>query len=192
MLPLEERADEDLLRATAEGEEDAFLQIYRRYRDRVYRYAYRMTGSADAASDVTHDCFASLLQSPTRYEAQRAGLGTYLCSAARHQSLRLASGGRRERPSGDSAELRESQEPNPLERLLEGERSQLVRGAIAALAPLDREVLILAEYEELEQAEIARIVGAEPGTVRVRLHRARKRLRAALAERVDSGALKVG
>ena len=82
--------DEELLRATADGDEEAFLEIYRRHRDRVFRFACRMTGSADAARDVTHACFTSLLESPSRYDARRAGLGTYLCTAARNQSLRLA------------------------------------------------------------------------------------------------------
>ena len=49
---------------------------------------------------------------------------------------------------------------------------------LRALAPLHREVLILAEYEELDLATIAEIVGAEVGAVKVRLHRARKKLRA--------------
>lgn len=181
--------DAELLRATADGDEEAFLEIYRRYRDRVYRFAYRMTGSADAARDVTHTCFASLLESPSRYDGRRAGLGTYLCSAARNQSLRHASRAWRERPAGASPDLRPAQGPCPLERVLEGERARIVRKALSRLAPLHREVLILAEYEELSLAAIAEIVGAEVGAVKVRLHRARRKLRAALEVHVRSGAL---
>ena len=48
-------SDEDLLRATGRGDEAAFLQIYRRYQEKVYRYAVRITGSADTAQDVTHN-----------------------------------------------------------------------------------------------------------------------------------------
>jgi RNA polymerase sigma-70 factor, ECF subfamily len=183
--------DEELLRATADGDEGAFLEIYRRYRDRVYRFAYRMTGSADAARDVTHTCFASLLESPFRYDGRRAGLGTYLCTAARNQSLRRASRAWRERPAGTSADLRPGGGPGPLERVLKDEKARIVRKAISALAPLHREVLILAEYEELDLATIAEIVGAEVGAVKVRLHRARRKLRAALEVHVRAGALAV-
>jgi RNA polymerase sigma-70 factor (ECF subfamily) len=183
--------DEELLQATAAGDEEAFVEIYRRYRDRVYRFACRMTGSADAARDVTHTCFASLLGSPSRYDGRRAGLGTYLCTAARNQSLRHASRAWRERPAGTSPDLRPGKGPGPLERVLEAEKARIVREALSRLAPLHREVLILAEYEELDLAAIAQIVGAEVGAVKVRLHRARKKLRAALEVHVRSGALAV-
>jgi RNA polymerase sigma-70 factor (ECF subfamily) len=183
--------DEELLRATAGGDEGAFLEIYRRHRDRVYRFAFRMTGSAEAARDVTHTCFASLLESPVRYDRRRAGLATYLCAAARNQSLRHASRAWRERPAGARSDLRPGGGPGPLERLLEDERARIVRAALSNLAPLHREVLILVEYEDLDLATVAEIVGAEVGAVKVRLHRARKKLRAALEADVRSGALAV-
>ncbi len=65
----------------------------------------------------------------------------------------------------------------------------MVRAAVSALPPLHREVLILAEYEELELARIAEIVNAEVGAVKVRLHRARRKLRASLEAWMTSGAL---
>jgi RNA polymerase sigma-70 factor (ECF subfamily) len=172
--------DEDLLRATARGDEEAFVEIYRRHRDRVYRFACRMTGSPDLAGDVTHACFAALLEAPSRFDGRRASLGTYLCAAARNQSLRHASRCWRERASGLSADLQPSREPSPLDALLEDERARIVRDALAALPPLHREVLILAEYEDLDLATISQIVGAEVGAVKVRLHRARRKLRRAL------------
>ena len=183
--------DRELLRATLAGDESAFLEIYRRHRDRVFRFAYRMTGSPEAARDVTHSCFASLLEGPSRYDAQRASLGTYLCAAARNLSLRHASRAWRERPVADVAERQRTEAASPLEILLEDERARLVREALSALAPLHREVLILAEYEDLELSRIAEIVGAEVGAVKVRLHRARKKLRAALEAHTRSGALLV-
>jgi RNA polymerase sigma-70 factor (ECF subfamily) len=182
--------DAELLRATAAGDEEAFLEIYRRHRDRVYRFACRMTGSTDAARDVTHACFASLLESPARYDARRAGLGTYLCTAARNQSLRRASRQWRER-AGAPPDAWPASGPSPLESVLKAEQARLVGQALARLAPLHREVLILAEYEDLALAEIARIVGAEVGAVKVRLHRARRKLRRALEAHVRDGLLSV-
>jgi len=174
------RSDEELLQATAAGDEEAFVEIYRRHQDRVYRFAYRMTGSPETARDVTHSCFASLLEAPQRYRARRSGLGTYLCAAARHQSLRHATRAWREPSVAASPDLRPGRGPSPLELVLDDERGRVVRAALLALAPLHREVLILAEYEELDMATIAEIVGAEVGAVKVRLHRARQKLRRAL------------
>jgi RNA polymerase sigma-70 factor, ECF subfamily len=182
-------SDQELLLATAGGDECAFVEIYRRHRDRVFRFAYRMTGSPDTARDVTHSAFVGLLEAPGRYDAERAGLGTYLCAAARNLSLRHASRVWRERPLSSALGLRPSREPSPEQGLLVEERARLVRDAVLALAPLHREVLILAEYEELDLARIAEIVNAEVGAVKVRLHRARRKLRAALEARMDNGAL---
>jgi RNA polymerase sigma-70 factor (ECF subfamily) len=61
--------------------------------------------------------------------------------------------------------------------LLADEEARLVRDAVLGLAPLHREVVILVEYEGLDLASVAEIVGAETGAVKVRLHRARKKLR---------------
>jgi RNA polymerase sigma-70 factor (ECF subfamily) len=180
--------DQELLKATLGGDEEAFVGIYRRYRDRVYRFACRMTGSAEVARDVTHTCFASLLETPSRFDG-RVGLGTYLCAAARNQSLRHASRAWRERLTGSPPDLRPGGGPSPLEVLLEDERARIVREVLSALAPLHREVLILAEYEDLDLATVAEIVGAEVGAVKVRLHRARRKLRAELEAHVKSGAL---
>ncbi len=181
------RTDAQLLGATAGGDEEAFVEIHRRYQGRVYRFAFRMTGSPEAARDVTHSCFASLLEAPRRYQQHRADLGTYLCAAARNQSLRHARRTWREGAMSGSVDLQPSRGPSPLELLLAEERGRIVRDALLALAPLHREVLILAEYEELDLAAIAEIVGAEVGAVKVRLHRARQRLRRALEGYMDRG-----
>jgi RNA polymerase sigma-70 factor (ECF subfamily) len=176
--------DSELLAATLAGEESAFVELYTRHKDRVFRFAYRMTGSLDLAREVTQSCFVALLEAPSRYDARRASLGTYLCAAARHLSLRHASRTWRERPLPGGSEHEPSREPSPEQGLIERERTRVVREAILALPPLHREVLILAEYEELGIRTIAEIVGAEPGAVKVRLHRARQKLRAALEPRM--------
>jgi RNA polymerase sigma-70 factor (ECF subfamily) len=66
------------------------------------------------------------------------------------------------------------------------ERGELVAQAVAALPPLQREALILAEYEELPLEEIARASGAELAAVKSRLHRARGNLRRMLAPLLET------
>jgi DNA-directed RNA polymerase specialized sigma24 family protein len=96
--------DSELLAATVAGEEAAFVELYTRHKDRVFRFAYCMTGSIDVAREVTQSCFVALLETPSRYDTRRANLGTYLCAAARHMSLRHASRAWRERPLLDDSE----------------------------------------------------------------------------------------
>jgi len=167
--------DERLLEAAAGGDEEAFVEIYRRHHPRVFRFAFRMTGSPEAAEDITHASFTGLLESPGRFRGE-AALGTYLCAVARNQCLKRIRRVRREVLGGEPP-ARADRAPGPLSRLLKDEEARLVRDAVLSLAPLHREVVILAEFEGLELAAIASIVHAEVGAVKVRLHRARKKLR---------------
>jgi RNA polymerase sigma-70 factor (ECF subfamily) len=75
------------------------------------------------------------------------------------------------------AEPEAAEHEGPLRRLLDAELSGEVRKAVMALPPLQREVVALVEFEELTLAEAAAVVGADVGTVKSRLHRARRRLR---------------
>ena len=92
---------------------------------------------------------------------------------------------------GPASDLWPARGPSPLEALLEDERARIVREALGSLAPLHREVLILVEYEDLDLATVAEIVGTEVGAVKVRLHRARRKLRAALEAHAKRGAVTV-
>jgi RNA polymerase sigma-70 factor (ECF subfamily) len=73
-----------------------------------------------------------------------------------------------------------------LHQLLEAELSDKVREAVQNLPPLQREALVLFEYEGLALSEIATVVGADVGTVKSRLHRARERLKNALHQYLNS------
>ncbi len=68
----------------------------------------------------------------------------------------------------------------PLRSLLDDELALQVKQAVSSLPPLQREALVLFEYEGLAINEIASLVGADSGAVKARLHRARQRLRNAL------------
>ena len=74
----------------------------------------------------------------------------------------------------------------PLHKLLDEELAVAVRKAIEELPPLQREALVLFEYEELPLREIAAVVGADVGTVKARLHRARQSLKQKLAPYLKS------
>ena len=175
--------DERLLERASRGDEAAFLTLYERHRDPVFRFAYRMLGSAELAEDVAHDCFLSLLAKPLGFDPARgASLRTYLFAAARNLAM---SHFRRQRGSDALEDLAEEppvqERLGPLRQLLDNELSQEVQRAIDDLPPLQREALVLFEYEDLTLLEIGDIVGADVGTVKARLYRARQRLKKQLA-----------
>ena len=181
--------DEALLARACQGEEAAFLALYERYRDPIYRFAYRLLGSAALAEDVTHDCFLSLLRRPEAFDPTRAALRTYLYAAVRNLALKQFRRPRLEVTLDDlNHEPPATEAQQPLRQLLAAELSEAVRRAIDNLPQLQREALILFEYEELSLAEIAAVVEADVGAVKARLARARENLRRELAPYLAGGA----
>ena len=151
-----------------------FTAIFSEHKDSVYRFAWRMTGSASAAEDVAQDCFVALWRAPEQYDAGRGPLRAFLIGMARivFNRWRVES---RWSPLDDEAFLAEPLDPG------RWEAAELVAQAVQSLPPLQREALILAEYEGMTIDEVARAVDAEATAVKARLHRARENLRRMLA-----------
>ena len=174
----ERTTDELLLKQAGEGDQAAFLELYDRYRDPIFRFAYRLLGTVEIAEDVTHDCFLSLIRKPENYRPERASLKTYLYAAARNLALKhFRDQGRETGLDEVSEEPRESPRRGPLRRLLDEELATHVREAIFSLPPLQREALILFEYEGLSLNEVAEVAGTDAGAIKARLYRAREGLR---------------
>jgi RNA polymerase sigma-70 factor (ECF subfamily) len=173
--------DERLLERAANGDTAAFQILYERYRDGIFRFAYRILGSVESAEDVAHDCFLSLITEPKRFDSTRASLRTYLYAAARNQAAKRYNSFARETDiEALDEEPRVAERHEPIRRVLEDELAGEVEKAIASLPPLQREALVLFEYEDLSLSEIAAVVGADSGAVKARLFRAREKLRVRL------------
>lgn len=175
----------ELERALASGDADAFTRIYGRYRDKVYSFAYRMLGVRSVADEVTQEAFLALIKHPERYQAEKGSMLTFLCAVARNCILNHYR--RRDYLFEDSYEedkavvINAGDEPNPLRTLLEQELAAKVNEAIELLPPLQREVIVLREFQELSYEEISIVTGASVNVVKARLHRARQNLASRLA-----------
>jgi RNA polymerase sigma-70 factor, ECF subfamily len=175
--------DDSLLARAAAGDEAAFRALYEAHRDVVFRFACRLLASAELAEEITHDCFLHLLRHPGRFDARRASLRTYLCAAARNLALKRMRDALPESPLDELSEgAGDGFDREPMRELLRAEVVGEVRRAVAALPALQREALILFEYEEMSLSEIAAVVGADVGAVKSRLARARENLRRSLAD----------
>jgi RNA polymerase sigma-70 factor, ECF subfamily len=152
-----------------------FRDAFRLHKDVLYRFAYRMTGSRPLAEDVVQECYLALWRRPGAYDPQRGAVRAFLLGIARNLILKRW---RDERPQ--EALDAESFVCQPVD-LPAGERAACIAKAIGLLPPLQREALILAEYEEMPLEEIARATGAELAATKSRLHRARENLRRLLA-----------
>lgn len=178
--------DELLLKRAGKGDKAAFLALYERHRQPVFRFAYRLLGSPELAEDISHDCFLSLIRKPENFRPERGSLRTYLYAAARNLALKHFRGSAREASLEDLQEEAETGTAQPLSRLLDKELAILVRDAVMALPPLQREALVLFEYEGLSLSEIAQITESDVGAIKGRLFRAREGLRTTLRPYLDS------
>ncbi len=148
---------------------------FRDHKDAIYRFAWRMTGSAASAEDIVQECFLSLLRNPNGYEASRGPLRPFLLAVARNLARKRWRTEQRWEALEEEAFAAEPIDPTARQT------AELVAQSVQSLPPLQREALVLFEYEELSLEEIARAVDAEVGAVKARLHRARENLRRILA-----------
>ena len=186
MPPHDPQPENALLARMKQGDEAAFVALYRRHKDAVYRFALLYSGSATVAADVTQDTFVHFMGHPNGYDPTRGAIGAWLCGIARNLARKHF---QHREDATDPAQLQDDallddsqvEAQTPLDRVLRDEAAEAVRAAVAALAPHYRDVLVLCELSELSYAEAAQVCGIDIGTVRSRLHRARAQLATRLA-----------
>jgi RNA polymerase sigma-70 factor (ECF subfamily) len=179
MTDLQTLADDELLRLTQAGDENAFTVLYRRHQGPVYRFAQRMSGSQSMADDVTQEVFLALMCEPDRYDASRGGLAPHLYGIARNQVRRHLDHGKFQVPPDQGADHGETYPlesiaapTDPLGDLTLQEGLSALRQAILSLPLHYREVVALCDLEEMSYETAVLTLGCAVGTIRSRLHRA--------------------
>ncbi|MBY0503876.1 MAG: RNA polymerase sigma factor [Bryobacteraceae bacterium] len=150
-----------------------FQIVFEAHQDAVFGFAWRMTGSPAMAEDVAQETFLALLKSPGSYSAARGSLRSWLLGVARNLILKRWRADGRWTQLDEDYTLAEPAAPD-------WQMQDRVAHAVRSLSPLQREVVILVEYEGMTLEETARAVDTEVGTVKARLHRARTNLRTLL------------
>jgi RNA polymerase sigma-70 factor (ECF subfamily) len=172
----------DLVKAARSGREAAFLQLFDEHHRPLFRFAYRLTGSVADAEDIVQECFLQLLRPGCAYDPRRTSVRTYLFGVVRNQFLKRL----RRIDSADDASRNANQNRSPEDEAARVELEDAVARAVMQLPDTQREVLILAHYEHLPLAEIARIMALDLGAVKSRLQRARATLQETLAAYASS------
>jgi len=178
--------DEELLKRSAKGDEEAFTVLYRRHVDVLYRFAFRMTGSTWGAEEIIQDVFMTLVREPGKYDAERGTLPAFLFGITRNKIMKyherlpreISLVERQEDGSGGGLTLRDSFTPAMWAE--QRERLEKVRAAVMELPIEFRETVVLCELEEMSYDQAARMLDCPIGTIRSRLHRGRALLLAKL------------
>jgi RNA polymerase sigma-70 factor (ECF subfamily) len=178
--------DEELLKRSSKGDEEAFTNLYRRHADVLHRFAFRMTGSSWGAEEIVQDVFMTLVREPGKYDAERGTLPAFLFGIARNKIMKynerlpreISIVERQEDASGGGLTLRDSFTPAMWAE--QRERLEKVRAAVMDLPVEFRETVVLCELEEMSYEQAARMLDCPIGTIRSRLHRGRALLLAKL------------
>jgi len=171
----------DLVNAAREGREAAFLQMFDEHHASLFRFAYRLTGSVADAEDIVQECFLELLRPAGSYDPRRTPIRTYLFGVVRNQSLKRWRKKELGGEDGGEDRMDARHDRSPEREVLRTEMEAMVARAVLQLPETQREVLILAHYEQMPLAEIARVMALDLGAVKSRLQRARASLKETLA-----------
>jgi RNA polymerase sigma-70 factor (ECF subfamily) len=163
--------DEHLMLAFSLGSSDAFSELFLRYKQPIYGFFRRRTADPSHAEELAQETFFALLRAAARYEP-RALFRTYLYAIA----FKILRAHRRKTAFRATFFGHPSVIPDPAKQ--DATESGLwVRRAVEKLDRIDREILLLREFEQLSYAEIANLLDLPVNTVRSRLFRARTALR---------------
>jgi RNA polymerase sigma-70 factor (ECF subfamily) len=164
-------SDQELIRLINEGDKDAFEDLYQRYKDWVFRLAWRFTGNQQDTLDVLQETFIYLLGKFPGFELT-ASMTTFLYPVVKNISLTIRSKSQRfinsEEILGEIT-VSTSNETND-------SRSELTT-VLAVLPDEQREVLLMRFVDDMSLQEIATILNIPVGTVKSRLHHALQKLR---------------
>ena len=179
--------DHALARKSAEGDMDAFEQLYERHNRRVYSLCLRMMGNVQEAEDLAQEVFIQLFRKIGSFRGESA-FTTWLHRLTVNQVLMHF----RKRSVKLELTTEDGETPEQIVRGTENHNRMPVIDrialdkAIAQLPPGYRTVFTLHDIEGHEHEEISRMLGCSIGTSKSQLHKARMKLRKVIAQRVTN------
>lgn len=168
--------------AARQGDQDAFEQLVRAYEKRVFALTLRMCGNPEDAAEAAQEAFLAVWQGLKFFRGE-SSFSTWLYRLASNACVDLLRREGRHRaaagPSLDDKELRletVDPAPTPQEAAERAELRRQIENGLRALPAEYRQVLILREMHQLSYEEIGQTLSLDPGTVKSRISRGRKRL----------------
>jgi RNA polymerase sigma-70 factor (ECF subfamily) len=183
-LPLEKQTDADLLTSYSAGDEAAFYELVRRYKNSLYAFLKRFLNRQDLIEDVFQETFLQLFTSRASFDVNcplRPWLFTIAANKAKDALRKLrrtsavsigAIADSQEMSFDDVLNILTFDETIPYDNLQKDETAMQVRKIVADMPDTLREILILAYFNKFSYKQMAKILSIPIGTVKSRLHTA--------------------
>src|SRR5436190_3384157 len=173
-------SDSEIISLVLKGDHNAYALLVERYKSYVFTLTFRFTKNREDAEEVSQDIFVKAYRSLADFRGT-AKFSTWLYTIVNTTSITFLRKKKLEVRSLDDEktfEVADSQDSGFRANLVEQKsRQNMVNQAIAMLSPDDAEIITLFYKNEQSLEEISQILGAEVNTAKVRLHRARARLK---------------
>jgi RNA polymerase sigma factor (sigma-70 family) len=175
-----ELTDKEIIKRVLVGEQASFAQLVHRYQSYVFTLVLRFTDNREDAEEISQDVFVKAYRSLADFRGD-AKFSTWLYTIVRTSCITFLRKKRLETTSLDNertsmqVESRQSGfTANAIERK---SKHAMVNAAIRMLSPDDSQILTLFYKGEQSLEEIGRVMRLDPNTIKVKLHRARNRLK---------------
>lgn len=180
---LDRQAQADLLRAISERRDRmAFAQLFAHFAPRLKGYLIRLGASEAAADELVQDVMLTVWRKAASFDPSKSSASTWLFTIARNRRIDLLRRERRPEIDPEDPLLTPDPPKSQHEALGEVQEAERLQAAIAALPQEQRDLVVLAFYDDLSHREIAERRDLPLGTVKSRLRLALARLRQAVQD----------
>lgn len=172
--------EEALVRQLKEGDKTSFDLLYEKYKNMALHTAYLITGNRSDSEDVVQDTFVKVWLH-CRELKNDSGFKAWMMQILVRTAYKSGKKKSRELPDEEIMQKADrGQGFSSMEQVIAREEAETIAGAVKALPIKQRTVVVLYYYQEYQVREIAAMLGVLEGTVKSRLHTARKLLRGSL------------
>lgn len=168
--------EENLVAQLKEGSKEAFDGLYEKYKDIAIRTAYLITGNLSDSEDVTQETFVKVWLH-IRELKNDSGFKPWMMQILVRTAYKAGRKRKREIPDDEAVIRMENRiDISSLDKIIRQEEAEMIAMAVKALPVKLRVVVVMHYYNMLSVKEIAQALGIMEGTVKSRLHTARKRM----------------
>lgn len=174
--------DEELMLAVANGELKKLSIIFDRYHIRIYNFFNKMVQNKMVSEDLTQEVFIKVLKYRTSYK--NGNFTSWIYTIARNIFSSYYQKQKRERANIIEDDILSSNET--LETSSNNEELDYLQKSLLRLNEKDRELIIMHRFQEIKYEQIAEIIGSTENAVKVKMHRALKKLKEIYFQSVET------